>query len=107
MPSSVLEVGGGAARGVARRGQVAGSRAKLLGVSLSCQPLEKTARSLFVVGWKGGTSIGEIVSRARKDTHNSVRRYSKSLLKRLSDTGGGAESRCCDDTPEKDGSAEG
>ena len=29
---SMLEVGGGAARGVARRGQVAGSRAKLLGV---------------------------------------------------------------------------
>ena len=38
-------VGGGAARGVARRGQVAGSRAKLLGESLSCQPRKKTARS--------------------------------------------------------------
>ena len=33
MPSSVVEVGGGAACGVARRGQLAGSRAKLLGVT--------------------------------------------------------------------------
>ena len=32
MPSSVVEVGGGVACGVARRGQLAGSRAKLLGV---------------------------------------------------------------------------
>ena len=41
-------VGGGAARGVARRGQVAGSRTKLSGESLSCQPLEKTAQKTKV-----------------------------------------------------------
>ena len=41
MPSSVLGVGGEVACGVARRGQLAGSRAKLLGETSSCQPLEK------------------------------------------------------------------
>ena len=43
------------------RGQVAGSRAKLLG-EVEVASFLKKARSLCEVGWKGGTSIGVIVN---------------------------------------------